>query len=93
MRLQNDTSLTEFNPPCPLSTSITEVLPAGAALVCSSSLLESSLLELSLLAFVFFADGPLAASAQFGGTFRFFDSGDLFKNEASFSDIDHNLLK
>lgn len=59
-----------------------KVIPAGATLVCfapgsSSSLLDSSLLELSVLGFAFLADGPV----QFGGTFRFLASGDLFKIE------------
>ena len=50
-------------------------LPAGALVgfaASSSSLLDSSLLELSALVFAFLAEGPLL-----GGAFRFLDSGDL----------------
>lgn len=58
------------------------ILPAGAALVgfaaaSSSSLLDSSLLELSALVFAFLADGPFVASALLGGALRFLASGDL----------------
>lgn len=44
----------------------------GAVAASSSSLLESSLLELSALGFAFLADGPFTV-----GAFRFLDSGDL----------------
>lgn len=44
----------------------------GALAASSSSLLESSLLELSALGFAFLADGPFRL-----GAFRFLDSGDL----------------
>lgn len=58
------------------------ILPAGAAFVgfataSSSSLLDSSLLELSASTFAFLADGPLTASAWAAGAFRFLASGDL----------------
>ncbi len=58
------------------------MLPAGADLVgfataSSSSLLDSSLLELSVVVFTFLADGPFVAPALLGGSFRFLASGDL----------------
>lgn len=57
-------------------------LPAGADLgafptTFSSSLLDSSLLELSALGFAFLADGPFVVSFWIGGTFLFLASGDL----------------
>lgn len=56
------------------------LLPAAAALVGfaagSSSLLESSLLELSFVVLAFLAEGPLLL-AEDGGAFLFLASGDL----------------
>lgn len=46
----------------------------------SSSLLDSSPLELSAAVFAFLADGPFVASAPLEGAFRFLDSGDLNKS-------------
>lgn len=43
----------------------------------SSSLLESSLLELSALGFAFLADGPFVVSFWIGDAFLFLASGDL----------------
>lgn len=64
----------------------TVILPAGVALVgfaaaSSSSLLDSSLLELSGLAFAFLADGPFVASAVLEVAFRFLASGDLRRHK------------
>lgn len=57
-------------------------LPAGVDLGAfptsfSSSLLDSSLLELSALGFAFLADGPFLVSSWMGGAFLFLASGDL----------------
>lgn len=49
----------------------------GGGAAFSSSLLDSSLLEVSVLGFAFLADGPFAASALLEGAFRFLASGDL----------------
>lgn len=49
----------------------------GFATFLSSSLLDSSLLELSALGFAFLADGPFEASFLAGGAFLFLASGDL----------------
>lgn len=78
----NSTLQTEFNHPYQFSVTDTFLLPAGATLVgfapaSSSSLLDSSLLELSLQVFAFLADGPLVPPALLGGAFRFLASGDL----------------
>lgn len=58
------------------------ILPAGAAFVgfataSSSSLLDSSLLELSALGLAFLAEGPLVLSV---GAFLFLESGDLVRH-------------
>lgn len=76
------TLVKEFNQTHQSFVSNILMLPVGAALggfatASSSSLLDSSLLELSALVFAFLADGPFAASALLGGTFRFLASGDL----------------
>lgn len=60
------------------------MLPVGAAFgtlatALSSSLLDSSLLEVCVLAFAFLADGPFVAPVLLGGAFRFLASGDLGK--------------
>lgn len=57
-------------------------LPAGVDLGAfptsfSSSLLDSSLLELFALGFAFLADGPFVVSFWIGGAFLFLASGDL----------------
>lgn len=67
------------------------ILPGGAAFgggfatVSSSSLLDSSLLELSGLVFAFLADGPFVASVLLAGAFRFLASGDLEKKHSIIS--------
>lgn len=66
------------------------ILPGGAAFggfvtVSSSSLLDSSLLELSGLVFAFLADGPFGASVLLAGAFRFLASGDLEKKHSIIS--------
>lgn len=59
---------------------------AGFATASSSSLLDSSLLELSVFVFAFLADGPFVASALLGDAFLFLASAlgnkhcDIFKN-------------
>ena len=61
----------------PAATGFAAAALAGFAAASSSSLLDSSLLEVSVLGFAFLADGPSPASALVGGAFRFLDSGDL----------------
>lgn len=69
--------------------SVLWTVPAGAALIglataSSSSLLDSSLLELSALFLTFLANGPFVASLLLGGAFRFLASGDLRRTKVVF---------
>lgn len=78
MLVFHDEQMMIYRARIPADLSFMLMLPVGVALAgfatSSSSLLDSSLLELSVLVFAFLADGPFVASALFGDAFRFLAS-------------------